>query len=78
MACILLIIKHWHKVSFELTFTFKGNELMKNLMNMLLFALVSIVTLPSFASTPQSAADCQKTHAGDKDKIQACITGLKK
>ncbi|RFC40063.1 MAG: hypothetical protein DID89_2727547314 [Candidatus Nitrotoga sp. CP45] len=54
---------------------------MKNLMNILTFtfALVSVVTLPSFASSiPQSAADCQKTYAGDKDKIQACIVGLKK
>ena len=52
---------------------------MKNLMNMLVFTLVSVVTLPSFAtSTPQSAADCQKTHAGDNAKIQACIVGLKK
>jgi hypothetical protein len=59
----------------------KGNQLMKNLMNILTFAfaLVSVVTLPSFASsTPQSAADCQKTFAGDKDKIRACIVGLKK
>jgi hypothetical protein len=54
---------------------------MKNLMNMLAFAfaLVSVVALPSFASsTPQSAADCQKTYAGDKDKIRACIVSLKK
>lgn len=51
---------------------------MKNLMNMLLFALVSIVASPSFANAPQSAADCEKAHAGDKDKIQACIAGLKK
>lgn len=52
---------------------------MKNLMNMLVFALVSVVALPSFASgTPQSAADCQKVYAGDKDKIRACIAGLKK
>ncbi|WP_239292784.1 hypothetical protein [Candidatus Nitrotoga sp. 1052] len=52
---------------------------MKNLMNMLVFALVSVVALPSFAtSVPQSAADCQKAHAGDNAKIQACIVGLKK
>ena len=52
---------------------------MKNLLNMLAFSLVSVVSMLSFASaTPQSAADCQKTHAGDKDKIQACIAGLKK
>lgn len=52
---------------------------MKILMNMLVFALISAVTLPSFAtSTPQSAADCQKAYAGDNAKIQACIVGLKK
>ncbi len=52
---------------------------MKILMNMLVFALVSVVTLPSFAtSVPQSAGDCQKAHAGDHVKIQACIDGLKK
>ena len=52
---------------------------MKNIMSMLVFALVSMVALPSFAtSAPQSAEDCQKAHAGDHVKIQACIDGLKK
>lgn len=54
---------------------------MKNLVNMLVFALASVVTLPAFAdtppSTPKSPADCQKSHAGDDEKIQACIDGLK-
>lgn len=51
---------------------------MKNLMNMLVFALVSVITLPALANTPQSAEECQKAHAGDNVKIQACIDGLKK
>ncbi|WP_239237413.1 hypothetical protein [Candidatus Nitrotoga sp. BS] len=52
---------------------------MKNFMDMLVFALAVFVALPSYAtSIPQSAADCQKAHAGDKVKIQACIDGLKK
>ena len=52
---------------------------MKYLINMLVFALVSVVTLPSFAtSAPQSPADCAKAHVGDNAKIQACIVGLKK
>lgn len=59
---------------------------MKNLVNMLVFALASVVTLPALASTPsapsgphpQSPSDCQKSHAGDDAKIQACIDGLKK
>ena len=52
---------------------------MKNLLNMLAFTLISVVSMSSFASaTPQSAADCQKIHAHDKAKIQACIVGLKK
>jgi len=56
---------------------------MKNLVNMLLFALASFVTLPALANPPstphpQSPADCQKSHAGDDAKIQACIDGLKK
>jgi len=55
---------------------------MKNLVNMLVFALVSVVTLPALAnpphSTPQSPADCHKSHAGDDAKIKACIDGLKK
>lgn len=55
---------------------------MKNLVNMLVFALATVVTLPALASahpsTPQSPADCQKSHAGDDAKIQACIDGLKK
>lgn len=55
---------------------------MKNLVNMLVFTLVSVVTLPALAntppSTPHSPADCQKSHAGDDAKIQACIDGLKK
>jgi hypothetical protein len=59
---------------------------MKNLVSMLVFALMSAVTLPALASTPSSApssapqspADCQKIHAGDEAKTQACIGGLKK
>ncbi len=52
---------------------------MKNFMDMLVFAVAVFVALPSYAtSTPQSAADCQKTHAGNHAKIQACIDGLKK
>jgi hypothetical protein len=52
---------------------------MKNIMSMLVFALVSMVALPSFAAGgPQSAEDCIKVHAGDQVKIQACIDGLKK
>ena len=46
---------------------------------LLAFTLVSVVSMSSFASaTPQSVADCQKIHAHDKAKIQACIVGLKK
>jgi len=55
---------------------------MKNFVSMLVFALMSAVTLPALASTPpstpQSPADCQKIHAGDDAKTQACIDGLKK
>lgn len=55
---------------------------MKNLATILVLALMSAVTLPALASTPpsapQSPADCQKTHAGDDAKTQACIDGLKK
>ncbi|MEO6423730.1 MAG: hypothetical protein ABIR84_13935 [Candidatus Nitrotoga sp.] len=54
---------------------------MKNFVNILVFALVSAVTLPALAktppSTPKTPADCQKVHAGDEAKIQACIDGLK-
>jgi len=51
---------------------------MKNLMNMLAFTLVAFVSLPAFANAPQSAEECQKAHAGDNVKIQACIDGLNK
>ena len=51
---------------------------MKNLMSMLVFAVVAAVSLPAFANAPQSAEECQKAHAGDHAKIQACISGLKK
>ena len=51
---------------------------MKNLIGMLAFTMVAVVSLPAFANAPQSVEECQKAHAGDHAKIQACIDGLKK
>lgn len=51
---------------------------MKNLMNMLAFILVAVVSLPAFANAPQSVEECQKAYAGDLAKTQTCIDGLKK
>ncbi len=42
----------------------------------LVFVLASIITLPVFAGTPKTPADCQRIYAGDDAAIQICMDSL--
>ncbi len=48
----------------------------KLLASALILIFASIITLPVFAATPQTPADCQRIYAGNDEAIQACINRL--
>lgn len=49
---------------------------MKFFATTLVFVLASTMTLPVFAGTPKTPADCQRIYAGDDAAIQVCIENL--
>jgi len=49
---------------------------MKLFATTLVIVLASAITLPVFAGTPKTPADCERIYAGDSVAIQNCIASL--